>query len=105
VNLEAMAAGKAVLASRVGGVPEIVLDGKTGLLVPGDDAEALAQRLVQLSENSVLRAELGAAGAERAKKFDWSAIGAQYREIYERVGAQRPAPGATPTEELMPVSH
>lgn len=85
VNLEAMACGKAVIASRVGGVPEIVLDGQTGLLVPGDDAQALALSITKLSADQTLREQLGAAGRERAASFDWAAIAAGYREIYATV--------------------
>ena len=82
VNLEAMAAGKAVLASRVGGVPEIVQDGETGLLVPAEDASALAEAIDRLTGDVSLRQRLGAAGKERAKAFDWNAIAAQYLDIY-----------------------
>jgi glycosyltransferase involved in cell wall biosynthesis len=85
VNLEAMASGKAVIASRVGGVPEIVLDGQTGILVPGEDSAELAKALLQLSEDSELREQLGTAGKARAQSFDWSAIAAQYQEIYRSV--------------------
>jgi len=65
VNLEAMAAGKAVLASRVGGVPEIVQDDETGLLVPAEDVPALAQAIARLADDASLRQRLGAAGRER----------------------------------------
>ena len=82
VNLEAMAAGKAVLAARVGGVPEIVQDGVTGLLVPGDDAPALAQAMTRLAADASLRQSLGAAGRERAQQFDWAAIAEQYLSLY-----------------------
>jgi len=86
VNLEAMAAGKAVVASRVGGVPEIVLDGETGLLVPGGDAAGLAKTLSALSQDAPLRARLGAAGRARAEHFDWPVIAAQYQAVYHRLG-------------------
>ncbi len=89
VNLEAMAAGKAVLASRVGGVPEIVQDGETGLLVPPEDACALAQAIDRLTDDNPLRQRLGAAGRERAKVFDWEAIADQYLGIYDTV---KPSP-------------
>ena len=82
VNLEAMAAGKAVLASNVGGVPEIVRDGEKGLLVPAEGVPALAQAITRLAADAPLRQKLGAAGRERAGAFDWDAIAEQYLDIY-----------------------
>ena len=69
VNLEAMAAGKAVVASRTGGVPEIVVENETGLLVPPGDAVALAEALRRVAGDDALRTRLGAAGLERVAKF------------------------------------
>ena len=83
VNLEAMAAGKAVIASKVGGVPEIVLDGETGLLIPGADVPALAAALTRLAADPALRRHLGDAGRTRVEAFDWSAIADRYLDIYE----------------------
>lgn len=85
VNLEAMAAGKAVVASRVGGVPELVEEGRNGLLVPGDDVDALTPALLRCCDDRELRARLGAAGKERARCFDWSVIAEQYDAVYRRV--------------------
>ncbi len=85
VNLEAMAAGKAVVASRVGGVPELVSDGENGLLVPPDDAPALSQALTRLVQDPTLNARLGENGARRARDFDWDAITAQYLDVYKYV--------------------
>ena len=82
VNLEAMAAGRAVVASRVGGVPELVSDEENGLLVPPDDAPALAAALARLVNDAALNARLGAAGAQRVRDFDWDAIAAQYLDVY-----------------------
>jgi glycosyltransferase involved in cell wall biosynthesis len=65
--LEAMAAGRAVVASRVGGLAEVVAGGVTGLLVPPSDPEALAQALLRLAREPELRARLGAAGRERVR--------------------------------------
>jgi len=62
VVAEAMAAGRAVVATRGGGVPEIVRDRETGLLVPMGDAEALAQGMLELLQDSALRERLGRAG-------------------------------------------
>jgi glycosyltransferase involved in cell wall biosynthesis len=88
VNLEAMAAGKAVLASRVGGVPELVTNEKTGLLVPGDNVEALASGIRCLATDADFRRRLGDAGRRRAADFDWSAIAAQYAEVYAGVSGE-----------------
>jgi glycosyltransferase involved in cell wall biosynthesis len=82
VNLEAMASGKAVIASRVGGVPEIVTDEQTGILVPGEDVVALSAAIDRLCDNDDLRERLGTAGQERAQQFDWPLIAGQYQEIY-----------------------
>ena len=82
VNLEAMAAGRAVIASRTGGVPEIVRDGETGILVPPADVESLARALQELAMQPRRRAALGAAGLERAQKFDWNELATQYEEVY-----------------------
>ncbi len=62
VLLEAMAAGRAVVATRVGGTPELILDGKTGLLVERNDPSGLARAILSLLGDEALRAELGAAG-------------------------------------------
>jgi glycogen(starch) synthase len=82
VNLEAMAAGKAVIASRVGGVPEIVEDGETGLLVAAEDATELAGAIRRLGSDQGLRERLGVEGRRRAKTFDWDAIAEQYLDLY-----------------------
>lgn len=65
VLLEAMAAGRPVVAFRSGGAPEVVADGETGLLVPAGDVEALAAAIRRLAEDSELRERLGAAGQAR----------------------------------------
>ena len=85
VNLEAMVAGKAVIASRTGGVPEIVIDGETGALIPPDDAPALAHALRKFADDPALCAELGAAGRRRAESFTWPAIAESYLDIYAKV--------------------
>jgi len=85
VNLEAMAAGKAVVASQVGGVPELVEAERTGLLVPGEEVDALAEALQRLTGDADLRVRLGAAGQERARRFDWPEIARQYKEIYRKL--------------------
>jgi glycosyltransferase involved in cell wall biosynthesis len=83
VNLEAMAAGKPVVASRVGGVPEAVDDGITGVLVePGDDV-ALAAALSALIADPVRRRQLGEAGRARSGRFTSAAAAARLDELYQ----------------------
>jgi glycosyltransferase involved in cell wall biosynthesis len=86
VALEAMAGGRPVVGSRVGGIPELVRDGENGLLVPEKDARALADALVTLARDPGLRERLGASGrAEIREERSWDAVGARFVEIYERV--------------------
>jgi glycogen synthase len=85
VNLEAMAAGRPVLASAVGGVPELVVDRETGVLVRPDDHEHLAHELGVLLAAPDLRARMGRAGLERVQRFSWPSIADQYADIYTSV--------------------
>ncbi|AFY83108.1 glycosyltransferase family 4 protein [Oscillatoria acuminata] len=68
VLLEAMAVSKPVVASNVMAIPEIVIDGQTGLLVPPDNADALAQGLLKLIENPILCQQFGSAGRQRLEQ-------------------------------------
>jgi alpha-maltose-1-phosphate synthase len=83
VNLEAMACGTAVVASAVGGIPEVVDDGRTGLLVPPDDDAALAAALNALIADPARAAAFGARGRARAvAEFSWDSIAAQTAGLY-----------------------
>ena len=96
VNLEAMACETAVVASRVGGIPEVVADGETGMLVDYDPAEParfereLAAAVNQLAKDPSLAERFGRAGRERAvREFAWDAIAAQTVTLYESLLAGR----------------
>ena len=90
VALEAMAAGKPVVGSSVGGIPELVREGETGLLVPEKDPGALAEALLRLARDPALRARLGAGGkAEIREERSWDAVGRRFVEVYEHVLAGR----------------
>ena len=75
-------------ASRVGGIPEVVADGETGLLVPPDDPAALAAALNTLVRDQDLAAAMGARGRDRAiAEFGWAAIAAQTAKLYAELAA------------------
>src|SRR5512145_692828 len=93
VNLEAMACETAVVASAVGGIPEVVVDGETGLLVPysPEDVEGFEARLADainlLVADPERAATMGRAGRARAvAEFDWAAIARETVRIYESLG-------------------
>jgi len=89
VALEAAAAGKPVIASDIGGLRDIVIDGETGLLVPPDDRVALAEAMRRLIGDGELRQRLGAAAAARAATFSPAAILPRFEEAYELAISQR----------------
>lgn len=100
INLEAMACETPVVASKVGGIPEVVVDGETGFLVPLEQlnespfepvdpdryARDLAARINELMADPARREAMGKAGRKRAvEKFSWSAIAEQTVELYQRL--------------------
>jgi len=100
INLEAMACETAVVASAVGGIKEVVVDGETGFLVsleqrkespfeplkPEKFSRDLAARVNRLMQDRNLREKFGKAGRKRAEeKFSWSKIAQQTKELYERI--------------------
>jgi glycosyltransferase involved in cell wall biosynthesis len=95
--LEAMATGLPVIASNVGGVAELVIDGKTGLLVPPGDPEALAAAIQRLLDDLPHARRLGEAGRARAvAHFDLAAVRQAHVDLYNHLlatrGLLRPSP-------------
>ncbi len=77
-----------LIASRVGGLPEAVVDGETGLLVPPEDATALAAALARLAADPGLRRRLGAAGSARVRaRFTMAGMAAATLAVYRQVTA------------------
>lgn len=86
VLIEAMSHGKPVVASDLGGIPDAVENGETGLLIPHDDPEILARALLRVIEDENLARRLGEGGRERAKRlFSWDSIAERHLAIYENV--------------------
>jgi glycogen(starch) synthase len=89
VALEAALRARPVAGTRVGGLPEVVLDGVTGLLVDNEDSEALAGALCRLLGEPGLAARLGQTARERAlARFDFDAHVTAYETLYRRLAAQ-----------------
>ena len=83
--LEAMASGLPVVATRISGNEELILDGETGVLVPLEDGAALRETLRQLISDSSRRERMGRAGRERARRnFGWQSAARQYLSLLER---------------------
>lgn len=90
VVMEAMAAGKPVLATAVSGIPELVVDGETGMLIPPRDAGALADGLIRLGGDAALRARLGHAGTARVREhFTLETMVERYDGLLREVAAAR----------------
>jgi glycosyltransferase involved in cell wall biosynthesis len=85
VLLEAMAAGSAIIASQVGGIPDVVETERNGLLVPPGDAPALAAALQRVKGDPELRSRLGSGARETAREHSWTAYGDRLIRGYERV--------------------
>ena len=90
--LQAMANGCAVVATSVGGVPELVRHGREGLLVPPGDARALASALSRLGSDQELRERLGRAAAQRAAGFTAGTMTSRLLTTYQAALATRPTP-------------
>jgi len=90
VLLEAMAAGKPVVAARAGGVPEVVAEGATGLLVPVGDAPRLAEAVQALLADPVRARAMGEAGRRRVHQgFTWDAVVGQVEALYRELTPPR----------------
>jgi len=88
VILEAMAAGIPPIATHVGGVPDVVEDGRTGILVPPGDPAALAEAIRRVVDDPGLRRRLAEAGRHAARtRFSAGAMAARYLDVYRGVGA------------------
>ena len=85
VALEAMAAGRPVVASRIGGLPDVVVDGDSGFLTPPGNVVALRQSMERLLGDAGLRERMGQAAARRAAEFSAGCVVPRIEQIYQQV--------------------
>lgn len=85
ISVEAMASGRPVVATRVGGIPEVVEHKKTGLLVEPGNSSQIAEAVLYLLENEDVAKKMGEKGKDEAKKYSSQAISIQYIEVYRHV--------------------
>ena len=95
VLLEAMAAGKPVVASNIGGYAGVVTDGEDGLLVPPKDEQQLAQSILTLLRDPDLRQKMGAKGRQKSVRYSWEGIAQQTIDFYQEVLAKHDKNGRT----------
>jgi glycosyltransferase involved in cell wall biosynthesis len=86
--IEAMAAAKPVVATRVGGVPDLVEDGRSGYLVEAGDVTGLAVKIIELLQNDDLRLQMGQRARELAQRFRVENVASQYRALYYQVAGR-----------------
>jgi glycosyltransferase involved in cell wall biosynthesis len=87
VIIEGMAAGKPVVATNGGGVPEIVQDGKTGILVPMGDASAMAEAICRICADPILARTMGSSGKQRvAEHFTIEQTARKVESVYAILG-------------------
>jgi glycosyltransferase involved in cell wall biosynthesis len=92
--LEAMAAGRPVIATAVGGTPEVVTDGVTGILIPPRDSEALAGALARLLSDPSLAKQLGENARRHVREhYSLERLGREINEIYEEMVTEKFRPG------------
>lgn len=84
VFLEAQAAGCGVIATNIGGIPDIVKNGETGMLISPDDVDAAVDAIQRLLSDDVLRQTLAQNGQKNAQNYDWQEIAMKYKEIYNK---------------------
>jgi glycosyltransferase involved in cell wall biosynthesis len=85
VILEAMYAGLPIVATGVGGIPELIEDGVNGFLVPANDPTRLYEAIVRLLRNDGLRHQLGTVNKTTAKRYSWDKIAASTYNVYRRL--------------------
>ncbi len=85
VNLEAMACGLPVISSKLGGIPDIIQNGRNGFIVEPGDVKALADALIKLLEDDELQIKMSIEGKNMSKCYSWAKIAEETEKIYENL--------------------
>lgn len=85
VNLEALAAGKPIIATRVGGNTEVVKDGYNGFLIPSEDYVKLGEAMIKLYKDKALIKKMSKKSREIAERYEWDSIVEKYINLYEKL--------------------
>jgi glycosyltransferase involved in cell wall biosynthesis len=85
VFLEAGAYGLPVIGTRSGGIPDAIVDGQTGFLLPPDDVEGVARAMIRLAENPGLSRTMGMAGRARAETLTWDRFAREQMDVYRSI--------------------
>jgi glycosyltransferase involved in cell wall biosynthesis len=88
VTLEAMASGRPVIGSRIGGITDQIVDGETGFLVPPGDVDALRDAAARLITDSALRERMGEAAKHQVQKFQASTVVSAIEKVYQHLCAE-----------------
>lgn len=83
--IEAMASGRPIIGTSIGGTPQVIDNGKNGLLVPPNDPNALANAIIRVLENNEFAIDLAKNGAERSIHYSWDIQGKKYSDLFQKV--------------------
>jgi phosphatidylinositol alpha-mannosyltransferase len=103
VLLEAMASGKPIVATSIDGFREVVTHGRDGLLVERKSSRQLSYALQTLINNPALRQEMGQAGLQKARRYDWERVIDEVTDVYRQaIDQAQPAPSVRLEPSLSP---
>jgi phosphatidyl-myo-inositol alpha-mannosyltransferase len=103
ILLEAMAAGKPIVASDIDGYASVLTDKEEGLLVPPKNGKALAEALATLARDKPLRAEMGKRGRVKAQRYRWERVAGEIFAYYQRILGEKSVPPRVDHSESNPL--